>query len=265
MSAGRLLIYCDVVGGVAGGSDDHLGVLMFAAAAGTLGSGRYADGQWEVSTGGRATDAGSRMVTLHKIMHAETKRLHRLGSLFHAYAALVQHAPAPGVYREASLSVIEACRRTHEVFATYTGAFLADRTAARSLLVGRPEYSLTTLTHARSPRGWFAAPGWSDARSSARSGAACRAVGCLKPCGSDWRTSGWPTFAPGTCQISGWTCSSKRAERTESATALLRKTTLVFFGQLRCQPAGCSGRRAAGGVAIWHRDCHGEPWHLSRV
>jgi hypothetical protein len=113
---------------------------MFAPAAGTLSSGRYADGQWEVSTGGRATDAAARMVTLHEIMHAELNDSTAWGSLFHAYAALVQHAPDPGAYRELSLSVIEACRRTHEVFATYTGAFLADRAAVQSLLAGRPEY-----------------------------------------------------------------------------------------------------------------------------
>lgn len=113
---------------------------MFAPGAGTLGSGQYADGQWEVSTGGRATDAASRMVTLHEIMHAELNDSTAWGSLFHAYATLVQHAPSPGAYREVSLSVIEACRRTHEVFATYAGVFLADRAAGQSLLAGRPEY-----------------------------------------------------------------------------------------------------------------------------
>lgn len=113
---------------------------MFSPGAGTLGSGRYADGQWEVSTGGRATDAASRMVTLHEIMHAELNDSTAWGSLFHAYAALVQHAPDAEAYRELSLSVIEVCRRTHEVFATYAGVFLADRAAGQSLLAGRPEY-----------------------------------------------------------------------------------------------------------------------------
>ena len=113
---------------------------MFASSTETAGSGRYADGQWEVSTRGRATDAQARMVTLHEIMHAELNDSTAWGSLFHAYATLVQHAPDPVAYREISLSVIEACRRTHEVFATYTGNFLADRAAGRSLLAGRPEY-----------------------------------------------------------------------------------------------------------------------------
>jgi hypothetical protein len=80
------------------------------------------------------------MVTLHEIMHAELNDSTAWGSLFHAYAALVQYAPDPEAYRELSLSVIEACRRTHEVFATYTGVFLADRAAGQSLLAGRPEY-----------------------------------------------------------------------------------------------------------------------------
>jgi len=113
---------------------------MFAADAGTVGSGRYADGQWEVSTAGRATDPAVRMVTLHEIMHAELNDCTAWGSLFHAYATLARHAPDPGAFRDVSLSVIEACRRTHEVFATYTGIFLADRSAGRSLLAGRPEY-----------------------------------------------------------------------------------------------------------------------------
>ncbi len=113
---------------------------MFASSTETAGSGRYADGQWEISTSGRATDAAARMVTLHEIMHAELNDSTAWGSLFHAYATLVQHAPDPGAYREVSLSVIEACRRTHEVFATYTGVFLADRAAGQSLLAGRPEY-----------------------------------------------------------------------------------------------------------------------------
>ena len=47
-----------------------LGVLMFASSTETAGSGRYADGQWEVSTRGRATDPQACMVTLHEIMHA---------------------------------------------------------------------------------------------------------------------------------------------------------------------------------------------------
>lgn len=113
---------------------------MFASSTETAGRGRYADGQWEVSTRGRATDAEARMVTLHEIMHAELNDSTAWGSLFHAYATLVQHAPDRMVYREISLNVIEACRRTHEVFATYTGAFLADRAAGQSLLAGRPEY-----------------------------------------------------------------------------------------------------------------------------
>jgi len=89
---------------------------------------------------GAATDAAVRMVTLHEIMHAELNDSTAWGSLFHACASLVQHAPDPAAYRDVSLSVIEACRRTHEVFATYTGAFLADRAAGQSLLAGRPEY-----------------------------------------------------------------------------------------------------------------------------
>ena len=80
------------------------------------------------------------MVTLHEIIHAELNDSTAWGSLFHACAVLVQHAPDPAAYRDVSLSVIEACRRTHEVFATYTGAFLADRAAGQSLLAGRPEY-----------------------------------------------------------------------------------------------------------------------------
>lgn len=125
---------------MAASPDDHLGVLMFVSGTETAGRGRYVDGQWEVSTGGRATDAAVRMVTLHEIMHAELNDSTAWGSLFHACAALVQHAPDPAAYRDVSLSVIEACRRTHEVFATYTGAFLADRAAGQSLLAGRPEY-----------------------------------------------------------------------------------------------------------------------------
>jgi len=50
------------------------------------------------------------------------------------------NAPRPGDFREASLDVIRPCRRTHEVFATYTGVFLTDPAAGRSLLAGRPEY-----------------------------------------------------------------------------------------------------------------------------
>ncbi|HEY1917841.1 MAG TPA: hypothetical protein VGH27_19900 [Streptosporangiaceae bacterium] len=119
--------------------DDHLGVLMFSGT-GTMGRGRYANGQWEVSSAGRAKDAAVRMVSLHEIMHAELNDCTAWGSLFHAYAALVQHGPVPDVYREVSLGVIEACRRTHEAFATYTGAFLADRAIGRTLLTGRPEY-----------------------------------------------------------------------------------------------------------------------------
>ncbi len=64
-------LYCDRVDRTAAWPDDHLGALMFAADAGTVGGGRYADGQWEVSTAGRATDPAVRMVTLHEIMHAE--------------------------------------------------------------------------------------------------------------------------------------------------------------------------------------------------
>jgi hypothetical protein len=109
---------------------------MFAPGVGAAGTGRYADGQWEVSTGGRATDAAVRMVTLHEIMHAELNDNTAWGSLFHAYAALVQDAPAAGAYREVSLSVIEACRRTHEVFATYTSVFLADRAAGAAAAGG---------------------------------------------------------------------------------------------------------------------------------
>jgi len=113
---------------------------MFSSGTATAGSGRYAAGQWEVSTSGRATDAAVRMVTLHEIMHAELNDCTAWGSLFHAYAALVQRAPDPVAYRAVSLSVIEACRRTHEVFATYTGVFLADRAAGQLLLTGRPDY-----------------------------------------------------------------------------------------------------------------------------
>ena len=66
------------------GPDDHLGVLMFAAEASTVGtetggSGSYADGQWEVATRGRATDPAARMVTLHEIMHAELNDSTALG------------------------------------------------------------------------------------------------------------------------------------------------------------------------------------------
>ena len=69
---------------------------MFAGAAEAIGSGRYADGQWEVSTGGKATDAAVRMVTLHEIMHAELNDSTAWGSLFHAYAALARNAPDQG-------------------------------------------------------------------------------------------------------------------------------------------------------------------------
>jgi hypothetical protein len=113
---------------------------MFAARAGARGRGRYAGGQWEVSAGGRATDAAVRMVTLHEIMHAELNDCTAWGSLFHAYGALVRYAPDPEAFREVSLRIIEACRRAHEVFATYGGVFLADRAAGRSLLTGRPDY-----------------------------------------------------------------------------------------------------------------------------
>jgi len=91
--------YCDEVGGVAARPDDHLGVLMFASGTETAGSGRYAGGQWETSTKGRATDAAVRMVTLHEIMHAELNDSTAWGSLFHAYATLVQHAADAGAYR----------------------------------------------------------------------------------------------------------------------------------------------------------------------
>jgi hypothetical protein len=80
------------------------------------------------------------MVTLHEVMHAELNDCTAWGSLFHACAALVRYAPDPRAFRGVALSVIEACRRTHEVFATYTGAFLADRAAGRLLLAGRAEY-----------------------------------------------------------------------------------------------------------------------------
>jgi hypothetical protein len=113
---------------------------MFAGGAEAIGRGQYADGRWEVSTVGKATDAASRMVTLHEIMHAELNDSTAWGSLFHAYAALARYAPRPEDFREASLDVIGACRRSHEVFATYTGVFLADPAAGRSLLAGRPEY-----------------------------------------------------------------------------------------------------------------------------
>lgn len=113
---------------------------MFAGGAEAIGSGRYADGQWEVSTGGKATDAAVRMVTLHEIMHAELNDSTAWGSLFHAYAALARYAPEPGKFREVSLHVIGACRRSHEVFATYTGAFLASPAGGPSLLAGRPDY-----------------------------------------------------------------------------------------------------------------------------
>lgn len=36
--------------------------------------------------------------------------------------------------------MIRACRRTHEVFATYIGVFLTDPAAGLSLLAGRREY-----------------------------------------------------------------------------------------------------------------------------
>ena len=84
---------------------------MFAADVGTVGRGRYANGQWEVATAGRATDPAARMVTLHEIMHAELNDCTAWGSLFHAYATLARYAPDPGAFREVSLSVIEACRR----------------------------------------------------------------------------------------------------------------------------------------------------------
>lgn len=113
---------------------------MFSGGVETIGGGRYADGQWEVSTKGMARDAAVRMVSLHEIMHAQLNDSTAWGSLFHAYAALARHAPEPDTYRAVSLNVIEACRRTHEVFATYTGVFLADRATGRSLLAGRPGY-----------------------------------------------------------------------------------------------------------------------------
>lgn len=113
---------------------------MFSGGVDTIGGGRYADGQWEVSTKGMARNAAVRMISMHEIMHAQLNDSTAWGSLFHAYAALARHAPEPDAYRAVSLNVIEACRRTHEVFATYTGVFLADRAAGRSLLAGRPGY-----------------------------------------------------------------------------------------------------------------------------
>lgn len=113
---------------------------MFAARAGVQSRGRYAGGRWEVSGGGRTTDAFVRMVSVHEIMHAELNDSTAWGTLFHAYGTLVRYAPDPEAFREVSLRIIDACRRVHEVFATYAGVFLADRAAGRSLLAGRPDY-----------------------------------------------------------------------------------------------------------------------------
>jgi len=90
MSRARLRPYRGVVGGMAARPDDHLDVLIFAGGAEAIDSGQYADGQWEVSTVGKATNAAARMVTLHEIMHAELNDSTAWGSLFHAYAALAR-------------------------------------------------------------------------------------------------------------------------------------------------------------------------------
>ena len=141
-----------------------------------------------------------------------TQRLHCLGLAIPRLCHAGQDAPDPGAFREVSLSVIEACRRTHEVFATYTGVFLADRAPGIRCSPGGLSTLPTTLTRASSPRGSRVPPSWSGTWSSARSGPACNRAGCPKHCAPAWTGSALPTYGRVTCRTSGWTCSSRTGE-----------------------------------------------------
>jgi hypothetical protein len=117
--------------------------------------------------GGQGDNAAARMITLHEIMHAELNDSTAWGSLFHAYAALARYAPRPGDFREASLDVIGACRRSHEVFATYTRS--SSPTPQPGGHCWRADRSTwpTTTTRAFSQRGSPTAPSSSGTQSSA--------------------------------------------------------------------------------------------------
>jgi hypothetical protein len=73
-------------------------------------------------------------------MHAALNDTTAWGSLFKAYSALLRYTTEPEPYRGVCRSLVEACRHTHEVFATYTGVYLADRAAGQSLLAAHRNY-----------------------------------------------------------------------------------------------------------------------------
>ncbi len=130
-------MYCDAVTGFSG---DHVAALMFGDASG-LGRGRYMEGRFDVITGGDATAAAARMVSLHEVMHGSLNDSTAFGCLFEAFAALVRHADDGSRFRDVCADVVAACRQVHEVFATYAGVFMADPQAGAALLSGYPAYA----------------------------------------------------------------------------------------------------------------------------
>lgn len=114
--------------------DDHVAALMFD---GTASSGRYVAPGWQVSAVQSAQEPVARMVTLHESMHAALNESTAWGGLFMAFAELVRHNP---IYRDMCMAWVDACRKTHEMFATYTGVFLADAAAGTGLLSAYPDY-----------------------------------------------------------------------------------------------------------------------------
>ncbi len=120
-------------------SQDHLDAMYFGGEGN--GGGRYTpEGLWDVSPAGPATSAAARTVSLHEMMHAQLNDCTAWGSLMKAYAALARYADDRAGYRDVGRNILRASRRVHEVFATYTGTWMADRAQPMELLAGRPEY-----------------------------------------------------------------------------------------------------------------------------
>jgi hypothetical protein len=121
--------------------EEHIFALLLRPRDSGVG-GRYSPGGWTIELGGDADPQVRLMATYHEANHAALNGSTAWGAVLEACAFVQRHTVAPASSK-ALASLVQACRRTHEAFATHTSVIdLAGRTRTppNVLLRNYPDY-----------------------------------------------------------------------------------------------------------------------------